>query len=813
MKKIFLGLLLVVGSFFIFNFTRAEDLGCATSTGWSSVKINEVSSHSTSDDWVELYSLFDSCVDLSLLKLWDSSTGSAVRSLGGQSIAGHNWLLVDANNRLGKDVDKVILKYGDEVLDEMDYGGAELAAPSDGQTLARDIDGTGVWQITTQPTMNTKNVIVLPAIPDSPVPTSTPTTTPDTEEETQAVVTNWSMIKINEVVSDPEVGNEWVELYNLSTSSQKIGGGWLCDNREATSTCKEISGTIVASGWLKIDLGANSYLNNTGDSVVLRQPDYTEIERLVYGESSTPVKGQSLARSVDGAGSWAITTNITPGLANIIMVPVAPVSSGGGGSSSNVTENSVVKVTTTTVKKITTTSTLAVEKDNVKIIWKLQSPYGLAPGEVGLFSVVGSADPRGGLVDYFWNFGDGVTSTGININHSFVTSGTYTINVFASSTTGTKGDKNVKVVVGPGFSVAQARIIFGEIRNNLDNVGYDNEFIELINLASTTQNLTGWKLKNKAGDEFVFLPNTNLVASSSLKFYRAVTHLSFDKDGDILKLLSPNDQTLIVYDLTKGEEKKNVTTSSTTINKAVIKSSTTGAWNVARGVVTVLPGTFGVQYFYIQTADGGRQVYQYKKDFPPLAVGDLIEVRGTMSEISGTKRIKISGRNQIDILSTAQKAEIISSELAELGVESLGDVVQVKGEITEIKSNFMYVDDGTTEIEVYFKQGAKIDKKQFVEGNLVEIIGVLAQGKNGLQIWPRAQADIIVTGASEDLIKKQQLSAGANVPKDTAEKYLTATAGGITTLILGFLMRARGALVVGAGKKAISLAIRLIGRG
>ncbi|KKQ39750.1 MAG: hypothetical protein US58_C0028G0010 [Candidatus Magasanikbacteria bacterium GW2011_GWA2_37_8] len=780
---------------------------------WSSVKINEVSSYSTSDDWVELYNLFDSCVDLSLLKLWDSSTGSAMRSLSGQSIAKHNWLLVDVNNRLGKDADKVILKFDEEILDEMDYGGTELFAPSDGQVLARSIDGTGVWQITTQPTINTTNIIVLPIVPDNSVPTSTSTTTPNTEAEAQAMVTDWAMIRINEVVSDPEAGNEWVELYNLSNSDQDLAGGWLCDNREATSTCKEISGTIMASGWLKIDLVTNSYLNNTGDSVVLRQPDYTEIERVVYGESSAPVKGQSLARGIDGTGNWVITINITAGAANIIVVPAIPINTGGGGSGSGSVESNAVKVSVPVVKKIATTSTAAVEKDSVKIVWKMQSPYGLAPGEMGLFSVVGSADPRGGVVDYVWSFGDGTTSTGQIISHAFVTSGIYVVDVFASSTTGTKGDKSVKVFVGLGFSVAQAQVVFGEIKTNLESVGYDNESIELINRATTTQNLAGWKLKNKAGDEFVFLPNTVISVSSSLKFYRAVTHLSFNKDGDTLKLLSPNNQTLIIYDLTKSEEKKNLTTSSTTINKVAVKSSTTGAWTVARGVVTALPGNFGVQYFYIQTVDGGRQVYQYKKDFPPLAVGDLVEVRGTMSEISGTKRIKISNRNQIDILSTAQKIDPVTSELAELGVESLGDVVQIKGEITEIKSNFMYVDDGTTEIEVYFKQGAKIDKKQFVEGNLVEINGVLAQGKNGLQIWPRSQADIIVTGASEDLIKKQQLSAGANTSKDTAEKYLTATAGGITTLILGFLMRARGALVVGVGKKAVSLAMRLIGRG
>jgi len=88
---------------------------------------------------------------------------------------------------------------------------------------------------------------------------------------------------------------------------------------------------------------------------------------------------------------------------------------------------------------------------------------------------------------------------------------------------------------------------------------------------------------------------------------------------------------------------------------------------------------------------------------------------------------------------------------------------------------------------VYFKQGAKIDKKKFKEGELVEITGVLEKSKTDLQLWPRGQEDIVVVGQSEDLLNKTNgNSAGGN---SMLETYLIVTAGGITVLILGALVK------------------------
>lgn len=225
-----------------------------------------------------------------------------------------------------------------------------------------------------------------------------------------------------------------------------------------------------------------------------------------------------------------------------------------------------------------------------------------------------------------------------------------------------------------------------------------------------------------------------------------------------------------------------------------------GAWAAVQGVVSVLPGVFGSQYFYLTDGNAGIQIYQSKKDFPELAVGDLLKINGKVSLANGIKRINIANAEAIDILATQAMVSSTLLDLEEVDEGWGGALVKIFGEITEIKSSFMYVDDGNTEVVVYFKKGARLDKSQWREGENVEVTGVLEQAKSGWQIWPRGQSDVVSLGLSEDLLKKQALQNGGT---GSSEKYLTATAGGFVTLVLGFLLRGRGAILKKAGLLAI----------
>ncbi len=651
----------------------------------------------------------------------------------------------------------------------------------------------------------------LPEAPDEDPTDETPTSTFDNFA--------WSQIKINEIMVDPGSGeNEWVELYNSATTSIDLTGGILCDSKDSSCKIGSSTSTIEAGGYVVLTWNS-SELNNSGDKVIWKNPEGVVMDEMQYGEGFWPIAsdGNSLAR--DAGDNWIITTMPTPGAVNNIVDPVAQVvnsggGGGGGGSSVNNTNNTTeAKIKTVTTK--TTTSTVKIKEDPVKVVWKIKPPTQGSPNESLFFDVSDSADPRGGLLRFFWNFGDGASGAGEKIEHSYASSGVFVVLASASSTAGTVGSKKLTVRIASGLSTKNVGIKISEVMVNPEGAD-KKEFIKIFNISSSTADLSGWKLIYK-DKEYIFPDKTNIIGNSSLVFYQAVTHFMLENSGGKIELLTPDDNIADMMSYGKAISGQSFTATSTaqvlgvkitadTAQKTVVKSTSGvkyfygGSMSLSearlanknttvkiRGTVVVLPKVFGAQYFYITDGTTGMQIYQNKKMFPDLKIGDIIEVAGVTSATGEIKRVNVKNKADMRVLSagTSSSTSVVIEDLDE---EMLGGLLKIAGEITEIKSNFMYVDDGNTEAVVYFKQGAKIDRKKFKEGDLVEVEGVLEKSKTGLQIWPRGQEDVLVVGQSEDLLNKtESTNSGTN---NLLQTYLIVTAGGITVLALGALIKA-----------------------
>jgi hypothetical protein len=165
-----------------------------------------------------------------------------------------------------------------------------------------------------------------------------------------------------------------VELFNPTTSSLDLAGGFLCDSRTAgTCTIAAVVGIIPAQGWLVVNI-SGSKLNNSGDSVILKNASTTVIDYINYVGALLPKKGQAIARKIDGADTdndsdWAVTTSLTPNNANSIVAPPVPVSSAGGsggvyyssgGSSTSATKNN--STPTTSLVYATSTSPIIINE-------------------------------------------------------------------------------------------------------------------------------------------------------------------------------------------------------------------------------------------------------------------------------------------------------------------------------------------------------------------------------------------------------------------------------------------------------------------
>jgi len=224
------------------------------------------------------------------------------------------------------------------------------------------------------------------------------------------------------------------------------------------------------------------------------------------------------------------------------------------------------------------------------------------------------------------------------------------------------------------------------------------------------------------------------------------------------------------------------------------------------GTVAVLPSVFGTQYFYITNNSNGVQIYMNSRKFPELKIGDIIEVSGEISEPYGEKRVKV--KNTTDIKIVGHQDDVMPAEFTttDLG-ESIGAFVKIKGEVTDIKSTYLYVDDGEGEVKVVFKRGANVTKGSLQVGDIVEVSGVVGQSSSGIQLMPRSQKDILKTG---HVVADESKVADEN--KQTAETYLTATAGGLTSILISLAAKARGKVALGLLKRVGGLAMFVVRR-
>lgn len=105
-----------------------------------------------------------------------------------------------------------------------------------------------------------------------------------------------------------------------------------------------------------------------------------------------------------------------------------------------------------------------------------------------------------------------------------------------------------------------------------------------------------------------------------------------------------------------------------------------------QGVVTVEPGIFSNQFFYLQDSFAGLQVYMYRADWPDLKVGDIVEVSGVVSESYQEKRVNIKTAEDIKVISRG--AEINPQTVKSSDDLSVGSLVELSGQILEkIKIN------------------------------------------------------------------------------------------------------------------------------
>lgn len=117
-----------------------------------------------------------------------------------------------------------------------------------------------------------------------------------------------SSVVLNEIHPHPASGNDWIEIYNPTSTDIDLTN-WIIE--DSTSTIKTLSGNINPNSFVYIEV--SNRLNNSGDSVILKNALGATIDSHIY--ASDPGIDISLGRNPDG-GSWTTLSNSSQNSSN-----------------------------------------------------------------------------------------------------------------------------------------------------------------------------------------------------------------------------------------------------------------------------------------------------------------------------------------------------------------------------------------------------------------------------------------------------------------------------------------------------------------
>jgi PKD repeat protein len=167
------------------------------------------------------------------------------------------------------------------------------------------------------------------------------------------------------------------------------------------------------------------------------------------------------------------------------------------------------------------------------------------------------------------------------------------------------------------------------------------------------------------------------------------------------------------------------------------------------GTVIVLPGVFGVQYFYILDDTGATvKIYNYYKDFPKLTLDNSIEVSGVVGGSATDKYLKTKTATDIKILGKAEVPAPEKITAAGFKEENLNKFVQIEGEVQEKNGSQISLANGMGTISIYLKSNTGISAASFKAGEKIIVTGLLSKVSGKLALLPRGQFDIATASST-----------------------------------------------------------------
>ena len=529
-------------------------------------------------------------------------------------------------------------------------------------------------------------------------------------------------ILINEFIPDPAGDNEWIEIINNTTSTIELTGWEVWDGK---SKIYEFANSLATNEMALANL-SSAKLNNSGDQIILKFGEII-IDSVTYGDwededigDNAPSPGQlhALARLPGAADSgsdlinFKITSTPTPGGINSITAPPQDEEE----------ENEEAEPPLSDPKPNPEPEPAEEETPEPA------SSYN--PNDLLINEFV--SDPPTGGVEWIEVYNPG--NENINLSD-------WIISDAAGGKTLLSGEiksKEYIIIYSPK----------GQLNNGNDEISLFDPSNNLIHKITY-----GYDLPSPQKGESLARKNDN---------NWAITLEPTPGSANIIKPSNEHadDDELLGAGEKDGKaktelEKKTSAQASSGTKKTASKESVylvtsfdeMPAWQEKEKIqisatVTALPGTLGKQYFYAGTSSGqGLQIYNYKKEFPELKIGDQITAQGELSKTYDMWRLKIKSRDDIGITGH-NEIEAFEIALDEIDYEFFGGLVKLKAEVSEFKSSYLYADDGHDEIKVQYQKGGSLNNIILAPGDKIIVTGILTAAKAGHRLETRLPDDI-----------------------------------------------------------------------
>jgi|GEM_PF-1049239 len=153
-----------------------------------------------------------------------------------------------------------------------------------------------------------------------------------------------------------------------------------------------------------------------------------------------------------------------------------------------------------------------------------------------MFDATSSSDPNGDILNFVWEFGDGLTATTTRVTHTYTTSSNFIVSLTASD--GTFFDTvttSLTIAPQPIIPLPPPAPILVRLNEIYPYPSGGAEWVELSALSvTTTLNLQGWQLEDAKSVIFHFSSSTWNASSSYLQIELNGSHLN--NDGDLVRL-------------------------------------------------------------------------------------------------------------------------------------------------------------------------------------------------------------------------------------------------------------------------------------